>query len=383
MGAAERAAAAPARNPLVDKVLDPSTPEALRHSAARGALPIPVGDLIYVQVRLLSDKAGSVATAALESLARLTPEAAAPVVRDPSCAPEVLDYFARFGKLPADLLAAIIAHPAITDATLEKLAAEGDADTLNLIITNEVRVIASPALLAALHANQQLRTENRRRLGELERDFIGKAPIRLAEAGPEPAVAAATGAAQAGGEPSLPASAGGAEEPPPEGGEEPPPYDPAAEQQAEEALRRSDAYQRIMRLNVAERNLLAMKGNSEERAILVRDTARVVSMAVLKNPRLSDSEITNFCGMRNIHEDILRAIASNREWTKAYAVVLNLVRNPKTPPGLTVQFLARLGTRDLRICSGDRNVPELVRRNARNLFLVRTQPAKKTFKKAH
>ena len=56
--------------------------------------------------------------------------------------------------------------------------------------------------------------------------------------------------------------------------------------------------------------------------------------------------------------------------------------NPKTPPGLTVQFLPRLGTRDLRIVAGDKNIPELVRRNARNLFLARTQPSKR-MKKAH
>jgi hypothetical protein len=126
-----------------------------------------------------------------------------------------------------------------------------------------------------------------------------------------------------------------------------------------------------------------MKGGAEERTILIRDTARVVSMAVLKNPRLSENEVSKYAGMRSLHEDILRAIAKNGEWTKKYSVALSLVRNPKTPSGLSVQFLARLGTRDLRNISGDKNVPELVRRNARILFLARTQPAKKTYKKAH
>ncbi|HKQ98640.1 MAG TPA: hypothetical protein VJV75_12255, partial [Candidatus Polarisedimenticolia bacterium] len=168
-----------------------------------------------------------------------------------------------------------------------------------------------------------------------------------------------------------------------EAGEAAADYDPAAEEQTYEELQRTDAYQRIMRLNVAERQLLAMKGSGEERAILIRDTAKLVSMSVLKNPRISDTEITRYAAMRNLHEDILRQIASNREWTKTYAVVLNLAKNPKTPPGLTLQFLARLGTRDLKIIAGDKNVAELVRRNARSLFLVRTQPPKAAFKKAH
>ena len=380
MGATERAAAAPApRHPLVERVLDPATPESLRLNAARGALPLPIADLVYVQVRLADDPAPAVVAAARDSLARLTPEGLAPIVDDAGCAPEILNHFARAGGLTPDLLATVVAHPAIPEATLLALAENDNPLTLNLIITNEVRIIASPALLARLRANPCLLADNRRRLSELESDFIGKDPIRLASAG-----ATSAPAPTAKVEAALPDT--GPDEPPPPGdgtGGEMPPPDPATEQFAEEELLRSDAFQRIMRLNVAERNLLAMKGGAEERTILIRDTARVVSMAVLKNPRMSENEISKFAGMRSLHEDILRAIAKNGDWTKKYSVALSLVRNPKTPSGLSVQFLARLGTRDLRIISGDKNVPELVRRNARNLFLARTQPAKKSFKKAH
>jgi hypothetical protein len=384
VGAAERAETGPApRHPLVGRALDPGAPEALRLSAARGALPIPGADLVYLQVRLLADPAATVATAARESLGRIGAENLSAVLRDPGCAPEVLDHFARAGGLASDLLSAVIAHPAIADATLEALAGTGDAATLGLIITNEMRVIGGPALLKRLRANPHLGADNRRRLAELERDFIGKDPIRLAEA--PPAAAGPEAAAAAAATPAPPVDAAPDESLPPEAGTEEgaAPLDPAAELAEEEALQKTDAYMRIMRLNVAERNILAMKGSGEERAILIRDTAKVVSMAVLKNPRLSDNEITRYAGMRNLHEDILRAIAQNREWTKAYSVAHNLVRNPKTPPGLSVQFLGRLGTRDLRVISGDKNIPELVRRTARNMFLARTQPAKKTFKKAH
>jgi hypothetical protein len=379
MGAAERVENAQARrHALVARVLDAATPEALRLSAARGALPIPVVDLAYLMVCLLQDAAPAVVAAARESLGRMTAETVAPVLRDPGCAPEVLDHFARAGGLAPDLLAALIAHPAIADDTLRTLAASGDAATLNLIVTNEVRLIAAPDLVKHLRNNPKLSQDNRRRLTELESDFIGKDPIRLGHAPPTPAAPVAPAEA-------VPAGPAADEALPTEdeAGAEAPPLDPAAEQAAEQALRDSDAFQRIMRLNVAERNLLAMKGNMEERAILIRDTARTVSFGVLKNPRLSENEVLIFAGMRNVHEDILRAIAQNREWTKSYAVALNLVRNPKTPAGLSVQFLGRLGTRDLRIISGDKNVPELVRRNARNQFLARTQPAKKLFKKAH
>jgi hypothetical protein len=360
----------------VERVLAPGTPEAIRLGAARGALPIPPLDLAYIQVRLLADKSPAVSGSARDSLQNLKGDGLLSLLRDPACDAEVLDHFARSGRLSGDPLAAAIAHPAITDATLETLASSADADTLALIVTNEIRLAAHPVLVTRLRSNPKLPGHLRHRLAELERDVIGQEPIGFET--PSPVAPAPSGEAP----PPVGPEAVAPEAPMPEDAA-PPPLDPQEEQRYEEALRNTDAYQRIMQLDVAQRNLLAMKGSAEERAILIRDTARTVAQAVLKNPRLSEGEITTFAGLRNVHEDILRALASNREWTKAYAVVHALVRNPKTPPGLSVQFLGRLGTRDLKIAMGDKNVPEIVRRNARNLFLARTQPAKKAFKKAH
>jgi hypothetical protein len=385
MGAAERAAATPppGRHPLVERILAPDAPEALRLSAARGSLPLPGTDLVEIQVRLLADANPPVAAAARESLGRIGHDVLPGILRDPRCAPEVLDHFSSTSALTEECLAIVIAHPAVADATLVDLATTSDAVSLNLIVTNETRVVTHPPLLAALRANPRLSPGDRRRLAELERDLVNTAAFR-ASTGPAAAVPAAAPIP----DPAAVAAVPGGADALPEGIE--PPTDGAAaegetvyEEISEEALQRTDAYQRIMRLNVAERQLLAMKGSGEERAILIRDTSRLVSMSVLKNPRMSDTEITRYAAMRNLHEDILRQIASNREWTKTYAVVLNLAKNPKTPPGLTLQFLARLGTRDLKIIAGDKNVAELVRRNARNLYLVRTQPPKAAYKKAH
>jgi hypothetical protein len=384
MGAAEPVRAA-ARHPLFERVLQPGAPEALRLGAARGALPIPPHDLVPLQVRLLHDPVPAVAAAARASLEALPAENLVELLRDPECDAALVDYAARDGRLEGEGLAQAISHPAITDAALEAIAAEGAEEVLALLINNEVRLIRTPRLLGLLRANAKLSGAQRRRLMELEREVIGREarptpPLQAVPAPEEarpPEVPSPTGAESLdlppGTEP-LP----GEPEIPPEG--EP---DPNQEYYDEELQEKSDAFQRIQRLNVAERNLLAMKGNTEERAILVRDTARVVSQAVLKNPRLSETEIVRFAGMRSIHEDILRTIASNREWTKGYPVALALVRNPKTPAGLSVQFLARLGTRDLKICVNDKNIPEMVRRQARNLYMIRTQPPKKTYKKAH
>jgi hypothetical protein len=378
MGGAEPALKpAPSRHPLVERVLAPDAPEALRLGAARGSLPIPLHDRLHTQLVLLDDPSSAVAAAARDSLAKVAAETVIPVLREAGCDPQLLDHFARTGQFHGEDLATIIAHPSVTDATLETLAVGTDAEALSLILTNEVRVINNPRLFSALRANESLSPDGRRRLAELERDFIGKEPIRLRAVPVESPAGAITP------EPATPPGLPGETVPGSDAPDETAPVDPAQEVLSEEALKQTAAFQRILKLNVAERQVLAMKGNGEERAILIRDTARLVSQTVLKNPRLSETEIAGFAAMRNVHEDILRAIASNREWTKTYGVVVALIRNPKTPPGLTIQFLARLGTRDLKIAAGDKNIPEVLRRHARELFIVRTQPPKKTHKKAH
>ena len=359
------------RHPLVERILGGTAPDAMRLTAARGALPLPLGDLTYLQICLLRDSRPEVAREAADSLARIPVETLEPILRDPACDPVVLDHFARSDRLSGGPLEAAIAHPAIPDPTLEAIAASGSPEALTLIVTNEVRIIRNPRLLDVLRRNGNLTGDDRRRLIELERDFVGKEVLRVRDSHP------AAGASPQ------------AEEAPPPGeeaveGEAPPPVmTPEEEKSYEEALRRTPAFQKIMKMNVAERVQLAMKGSAEERAILVRDTAKMVALQVLKSPKLSDTEIAGFAGMRSVSEDVLRIIASHRDWTKTYSVAHALVRNPKTPPGLSVQFLPRLGTRDLKIVAGDKNIPELLRRQARALFLVRTQPPKKLLKKAH
>lgn len=374
--------AAKARHPLVEKILTGTAPEVIRMTAARGALPLPLADLVYAQICLLHDALPGVVQAASESLAKMTGETLLPLLRDPGCEPILVDHFVRAGRLSGGALEAAIAHPAILDATLESVAAAATEETLNLIVTNEVRIIKNPRLLEILRANPNLAADNRRRLVELERDFIGKEELRVRsspkaprEEAQAPGEALPEGVLPEG----VPAEGGEA----PAGDAAPPVMTEEEEQKYEEALKRTPTFQKIMKMNVAERVQLAMKGNAEERAILIRDTAKLVAHQVLKSPKLSDNEVASFAKMRSIHEDMLRAIASRKDWTKAYATVHALVRNPKTPPGLTIQFLPRLGNRDLKVVTGDKNIPELVRRQARNLFLIRTQPPKKMGKKAH
>jgi hypothetical protein len=125
------------------------------------------------------------------------------------------------------------------------------------------------------------------------------------------------------------------------------------------------ALQRIASLNVAKRIALAMKGNREERAILIRDPNRIVTAAVLSSPKMNDTEVAAIAKMQNVSEDVLRTIAHNRGWLKNYTVVLAVVKNPKTPVALSMNLMTRLIEKDLKLLSTDRNVPDVLRTQAR------------------
>jgi len=128
--------------------------------------------------------------------------------------------------------------------------------------------------------------------------------------------------------------------------------------------------QRISAMNVAQRVGLAMKGSREERAILIRDSNKIVSVAVLSSPKMTESEIESIAKMSSISEEILRLIANSRAWTKRYTIVAALARNPKTPVAISMNLLMRLTEKDLRSISTDRNVPEVLRITARQKIVL-------------
>jgi hypothetical protein len=123
-------------------------------------------------------------------------------------------------------------------------------------------------------------------------------------------------------------------------------------------------------MTVAQRVVRAMKGSREERSILVRDPNKLVSAAVLSSPKLTESEVEAIARMANVSEDVLRTIARTKAWMKSYTVTVSIVKNPKTPVALSLNLLPRLMDKDVRMISIDRNVPEVLRTNARRKIAV-------------
>lgn len=128
-------------------------------------------------------------------------------------------------------------------------------------------------------------------------------------------------------------------------------------------------------LTVPARLKVAMKGTREQRAVLIRDPNKIIASAVLSSPKLSDTEVESFARMTNVSEEVLRVIGMNRSWMRKQGVAVALVKNPKTPPGISMPLLNRMTTRDVKMLTIDRNVPEALRLAARKL--AQAQEARK------
>jgi hypothetical protein len=135
---------------------------------------------------------------------------------------------------------------------------------------------------------------------------------------------------------------------------------------------RETATQKLAKMSFSSRLKAAVRGSREMRAILIRDSNKMIAAAVLSSPKLSEPEIEGFAKMPSISDEILRMIGSNRAWTKNYNVVLGLTKNPKTPLAMTLNFMTRLSSRDLQQLSVDRNVPEPLRMAARKRIVANT-----------
>lgn len=141
--------------------------------------------------------------------------------------------------------------------------------------------------------------------------------------------------------------------------------------------KRVNTMQKINALDVKGRIQLALKGNKEERSILIRDGTKVVALAVLEAPKLSDGEVEKFASQKNVLEAVLRQIPLKRRFMKNYIVVRNLVANPRTPLDLGLGLMKNLLIADLKNLSANKEVSETIRKLALKNYKQKIEDANK------
>lgn len=124
---------------------------------------------------------------------------------------------------------------------------------------------------------------------------------------------------------------------------------------------RETLIEKISRMSVVEKIKAALTGNMETRVLLIRDSNKIISRAVLQSPKISDTEAESYAAAKNVSEEVLRLIAASRKFMKSYTVMRALVNNPRAPIDITMPLLIRINEKDLKGLTLNRNVPEVIR----------------------
>ncbi len=351
---------------VLTRILEGGAPTQIRSAAARGALPLPRTALVRLYVALREDEEEQIRTEAEKSLAGLEHEVVLEVLEDSECAPEVLKHFAARAAKDEAMAERIAFHRSTPVAALAALASGGKANVIELVLTNQEKLLAEPDLLSLLSLNPALRSDQRGRILELLDRAMQAAAARGSDQpaeGQEPDAEVSEALREAArvleldiGELYAASEILGAEE----------------LEQTDDTMLRS-AFRRIVQLNVAQKAILAMRGGREERMILVRDTNKLVALGVLRNPRLMEADVEAIARLRSVSDEVLRNIGQNRAWAKSYAVANALINNPRTPQAISTNFVPRLQNQDLKKLTANREVPELVRRMAKRTIETRTR----------
>ncbi len=115
----------------------------------------------------------------------------------------------------------------------------------------------------------------------------------------------------------------------------------------------------------------ATLGDAFIRGEAIRDPVKLVAMAAIKSPGVTDIEAARYARNQALAEDVVRYIAGNRNWTKRYSVKVSLCRNPKAPIAEISRLLPFLRQKDLANLSKSKGVPSAVTAQARKLIAQR------------
>lgn len=358
----------------VKQFVEGSRPRDLRLTAARGLVPATPKDLTSILYFLTLDKDDEVSSEARKTLEGIPPGVVSSVLGDSATHSGVLDYFARILE-DESRLEQIVLNASAKDSTIAYLG--GTVHSRNLIdaiANNHERVVRSAEIVESLSNNPSVSRSTLDGVIEYLKLYLGKKfdLDSLLESDEE---GAASTVEQSGEdsdvildvtEESFLDDTDLDQDLMEESEEE-------EEEEGSRELRYENNLAKISLLNVGQKIKLALLGNREARNILVKDHNRIVSRAVLKNPRLTDSEVVHISQSKVVSEDILREIAESRKWTRLYQVKLSLVNNPKTPPHISIGLIRQLRDFDLRNLRWSKNLPGVISNAVKQIMQERRE----------
>jgi hypothetical protein len=345
---------------IIPRIEGEEYPREVILNIARGFLPLAQEDLIAVLAYLAGSDDQEISQLAHDSLTEVPARSIHAFASNEGAAPEHLALLTRASEDPT-VLEALIRNRTVPDESIVDLAGRADPTVQEIIVINQARILRAPQILDALLANPRLSAETRRRALENREEFFDKkarleklAEEEVADFLPNDDIADLLVKAEE--EDRGNAAAG---------------VTPATLPTVELDEQKKPIFARILKMSVSEKVQLAFKGGRTERMILIRERNKLVCSAVMRNPRMSETEAEAIAGMRNVDDEVLRLLTTRRQWMSKYSIVMNLARNPKAPIGVVLPLINRLTLRDLKTLKDDKGVAETVRASARKLFQQR------------
>lgn len=395
------------KNKITQQIIKEEVPEGVLNFAAQGLLPLPSEEIIDILVYLITTES-KYKEVAEKTLSGYKVNDLIEIVKKDNLIPETYLYFADVSRYDKRIIQALLYNRAVPNKVFEKVAEVGKEDLLEIIVSNQIRLLNYPPIIDKLLKNPNLSNDQRRRINEFREEFFEKVSVgnplfrgmkREEEKEVEEEKVVIEEIEEKKGEakieeenlPSVEEIISAVKKDERE--------EVLVEEEQEEAVeeellkelpaeaetllapeeRRSkkmiSAYNKIMKLTLPEKIQLALLGTREERAILIRDSNKSVAMAVLKSPKLTEVDVEVISTFRQVDPEILQGIANNRKWIKNYNIILNLVKNPKTPVGTALHLLNRITLTDLKILKNNKNVPEIIRRMAQKIIVEKSTTA--------
>jgi hypothetical protein len=355
----------------LQKHADPKAPAPLRMMGAKGLVPAvaPV-DLVTLLFLLTFDEDEGVRTTAARTADGLPDKIYGVALRSDGLRSEVIDWLAERLATKDAALELVLLNPATRDETVARLAPVVSQPLAEIVRQNELRLLRHDDIIRGLCRNPSALASTvdgacefcvRNGLMLLDVPQLVEAHRRIH--GVDPTAKPPEDTAQ---QLMQDYSAELAQEAQP---------GPQAETPAEEQ-KKLNMTQRVLRMSVAEKIKLATLGNKEARTLLLRDSNKLVCMAAVTSPRITDGEVMTLANSRTLNAEVLRHIYSNREYLKIYAIKMSIVKNPKVPLPTALKFMYTLQEKDIKELARDRNVPQTIQSQAK-AWMMKKEAANK------
>ena len=286
---------------MIDLIRASAVPSGLMQSAARGGLAVSPQEMIEILVHLATENK-VFAQQARMTLAGWDENSAREAAANPATPQQVLTYFADAQNLRPGLLPPLLENPSVSAESIMTLAISATREQVEVMMAS-IRANASVEILNVLSSNSNLTEAETKSIQARVSLLTVETPVAPAAKGDGDEVSeeaitaylsehAAEIVAEAGKafhpiggvhEELAPESHATTTSAGSEGGAAAAKRAPIKKVGANPDEQRGSALQKIAKLDIKGRIQLAMKGNKEERSLLIRDGTKIVALAVLES----------------------------------------------------------------------------------------------------